>query len=72
MLGRVPEQYGIDPWEISLGLHGLDSTQLGHLRTSAQNASLSVPRVIREIAKNIDGPWLAVEDIDRVVAEMRA
>ena len=71
MLGRVPEQYGIDPWEVSLGFHGLDSTQLGHLRVTAENASLSVPRVIREIARNIDGPWLAPDDIDRVVAGMR-
>src|SRR5262249_28853955 len=38
MLGRVPESYGIDPWEISFGFHGLDSTQLAHLRASAERA----------------------------------
>jgi 4-hydroxy 2-oxovalerate aldolase len=72
MLGRVPERYGIDPWEISFGFHGLDSMQLEHVRTSAEKANLSVSRVIREIAKNIQGPWLSSEDIDRVVAGMRA
>ena len=72
MLGRVPERYGIDPWEISFGFHGLDSLQLEHIRTSAEKASLSVSCVIREIAKNIEGPWLSPEDIDRVVAGMRA
>ena len=71
MLGRVPESYGIDPWEISFGLHGLDSTQLERIRASAGNANLSVPRVIRQLAKNIEGPWLTTEDIDRVVAGMR-
>lgn len=72
MLGRVPESYGIDPWEISFGFHGLDSLQLEHIRASAERASLSVSRVIREIAKNIEGPWLSAEDIDRAVAGMRA
>lgn len=72
MLGRVPESYGIDPWEISFGFHGLDSLQLEHIRASAEQASLSVSRVIREIAKNIEGPWLSAEDIDRAVAGMRA
>jgi 4-hydroxy 2-oxovalerate aldolase len=71
MLGRVPESYGIDPWEISFGFHGLDSLQLERIRTSAEGAGLSVTRVIREIAKSVEGPWLAVEDIDRVVAGMR-
>jgi 4-hydroxy 2-oxovalerate aldolase len=72
MLGRVPESYGIDPWEIAFGFHGLDSQQLEHIRTSADQASLSVSRVIREIANNTDGPWLTADDIDRVVAGMRA
>jgi len=72
MLGRVPESYGIDPWEIAFGFHGLDSQQLEHIRTSADRANLSVSRVIREIANNTDGPWLSAEDIDRVVAGMRA
>jgi 4-hydroxy 2-oxovalerate aldolase len=72
MLGRAPESYGIDPWEIAFGFHGLDSLQLDHIRTSAEKASLSVSRVIREIAKSIEGPWLSPEDIDRVVAGMRA
>ncbi len=72
MLGRVPEQYGIDPWEISLGLHGLDSTQLAYLSKSANEANLSVPRVIRELAGTVEGPWLSTADVDRVVAGMRA
>jgi 4-hydroxy 2-oxovalerate aldolase len=72
MRGRVPESYGIDPWEISFGFHGLDSQQLEHIRASAENSSLSVTRAIREIAKNVEGPWLAPEDIDRVLAGMLA
>ncbi|MHA7650357.1 4-hydroxy-2-oxovalerate aldolase [Mycobacterium sp. ML4] len=72
MLGRVSESYGVDPWEISFGMHGLDSQQLEHIRRSAGNAELSVPRVIREIADKAHGPWLSAEDIDRVVAGMRA
>ncbi|OBF87931.1 4-hyroxy-2-oxovalerate aldolase [Mycobacterium sp. 852002-51163_SCH5372311] len=72
MLGRTRESYGIDPWEVSFGLHGLDSTQVAHLRTSAENAGLSVSRVIREISKSIDGPWLSADDIDQVIAGMRA
>lgn len=71
MLGRVSESYGIDPWEISFGFHGLDSQQLGHIRASAENAGLSVSRVIREIANNVEGPWLSPDEIDRVVAGMR-
>jgi 4-hydroxy 2-oxovalerate aldolase len=71
MLGRAPESYGIDPWEISFGFHGLDSTQLEHIRKSAATADLSVSRVIREIAANTDGPWLSADTIDRVVAGMR-
>jgi 4-hydroxy 2-oxovalerate aldolase len=35
MLGRVAERDGIDPWEISLGLHGLDSRQLGRIGAPA-------------------------------------
>jgi 4-hydroxy 2-oxovalerate aldolase len=72
MRGRVPESYGIDPWEISFGFHGLDSQQLEHIRASAEKSSLSVTRAIREIAKNVEGPWLAPEDIDRVLAGMLA
>jgi 4-hydroxy 2-oxovalerate aldolase len=72
MLGRVPESYGIDPWEIAFGFHGLDSLQIEHIHTSAERANLTVSRVIREIAENIEGPWLTPEDIDRVVARMRA
>ncbi|MFZ1175480.1 MAG: 4-hydroxy-2-oxovalerate aldolase [Mycobacterium sp.] len=72
MLGRAPESYGIDPWEISFGFHGLDSQQLEHIRTSAAKAGLSVTRVIRRLAKSVAGPWLSPEDIDRVVAGMRS
>ena len=72
MLGRVPERYGIDPWEITFGFHGLDSLQLEHIRASAEKAGLSVTCVIREIAKQIEGPWLTPEVIDKVVAGMCA
>ncbi len=72
MLGRVPESYGIDPWEISFGFHGLDSSQLEHLRSSAGRASISVSRLIQEVAKSIEGPWLSPNDINRVVAGERA
>ncbi|SOJ57416.1 4-hydroxy-2-oxovalerate aldolase [Mycobacterium simulans] len=72
MLGRGPQSYGIDPWEISFGFHGLDSLHVDHIRASAEMANLSVSRVIRETAKTIDGPWLSAADIDRVVAGMRA
>jgi 4-hydroxy 2-oxovalerate aldolase len=72
MLGRAAESYGIDPWEVSFGFHGLDSTQLEHIRTLAKTAHLSVPRVIREVAKTHDGPWLSVEAVDRVITGMRA
>lgn len=72
MWGRAQDSYGIDPWEVSFGLHGLDSTQVEQLRTAAEKAGLSVPRVIRQIAKSIEGPWLSSEDIERVVAGMRA
>jgi 4-hydroxy 2-oxovalerate aldolase len=71
MFGRVDESYGIDPWEISFGFHGLDSQQLEHIQTSAERSGLSVTRVIREIAKNIEGPWLSPKDINRVVAGMQ-
>ncbi|MDT5224230.1 MAG: 4-hydroxy 2-oxovalerate aldolase [Mycobacterium sp.] len=71
MLGRVPESYGIDPWEISFGLHGLDSQQLAHIRSAADGAQLSVSRVIRAIADQTEGPWLSTADIDRVVARLR-
>ncbi|WP_204081158.1 4-hydroxy-2-oxovalerate aldolase [Mycobacterium riyadhense] len=71
MLGRAPESYGIDPWEISFGFHGLDSLHVDHIRASAEMANLSVSRVIRETSKTIDGPWLSAADIDRVVAGMR-
>lgn len=72
MLGRAPESYGIDPWEISFGLHGLDSQQLEHIRTGAAAAELAVSRVVREIADQTDGPWLTPDDIDRVIAGMRS
>ena len=71
MLGRVDESYGIDPWEIAFGFHGLDSQQLEHIQTSAERSRLSVTRVIREIAKNVEGPWLSPKDINRVVAGMQ-
>ena len=72
MLGRTPEQYGIDPWEVAFGFHGLDSTQLAHLRPSAERARLSVTRMIREIAQTVTGPWLSAADIDRAVVSMAA
>ncbi|CAM4442932.1 4-hydroxy-2-oxovalerate aldolase [Mycobacterium basiliense] len=71
LLGRAPREYGIDPWEISFGIHRLDSLQVEHIRTSADNASLSVSRVIREIAKNAEVPFLSSEDIELAVAGMR-
>lgn len=72
MLGRAAESYGIDPWEVCFGFHGLDSLHLEQLRTSAQQAGLAVSGVIRRIAKEAAGPWLSPEDIDRVVAGMSA
>jgi 4-hydroxy 2-oxovalerate aldolase len=72
MRGRAPESYGVDPWEISFGSHGLDSQLLEHIRSLAQTAGLSVTRIIRETAKNVEGPWLSPEGIDRVVAGMLA
>jgi 4-hydroxy 2-oxovalerate aldolase len=72
LLGRAAESYGVDPWEISFGYHGLDSLQLGHLRAAAEPVGLSIPRVIREVASSVAGPWLSPADIDRVVAGMRS
>lgn len=72
MLGRSPQSYGIDPWEISFGFHGLDSLQVKHLRAAAQQAGLSVSHVIRQTAKSHAGQWLSPQDIDRVVVGMRA
>lgn len=37
MLGRSPQSYGIDPWEISFGFHGLDSLQVEHLQAQRPN-----------------------------------
>lgn len=71
MLGRSPQSYGIDPWEISFGFHGLDSLQVEH-RAAAQQAGLSVSHVIRQTAKSHAGQWLSPQDIDRVVVGMRA
>lgn len=72
MLGRSPQSYGIDPWEISFGFHGLDSLQVEHPRAAAQQAGLSVSHVIRQTAKSHAGQWLSPQDIDRVVVGMRA
>jgi 4-hydroxy 2-oxovalerate aldolase len=72
MLGRVPESYGIDPWEVAFGFHGLDSQQLECIRTKTERSGLSVTRVIREIAKNVEGPWLSPQDIERAIVGMRS
>lgn len=71
MLGRVSERYGIDPWEISFGFNGLDSLQLKPIRAAAEKSGLSMSRLIREIAKHVDGPWLTPEVIERVAAGMQ-
>ncbi|ORC01824.1 4-hyroxy-2-oxovalerate aldolase [Mycobacterium persicum] len=71
MLGRAPDSYGIDPWEVCFGFHGLDSLHVEHVWAAAQQAGLAVSRVIRQIAKDAAGPWLSPDDIDRTVAAMR-
>ncbi|AMC52687.1 4-hydroxy-2-oxovalerate aldolase MhpE [Mycobacterium tuberculosis variant bovis BCG] len=55
MLGRSPQSYGIDPWEISFGFHGLDSLQVEHLRAAAQQAGFPCPTLFGRPRKVMRG-----------------
>lgn len=47
---------------------GHDPRQLEHVRNSPTKSRLSATRVIREVMKNVDGPYSSPEMFDRVVA----